>query len=53
MMIWADPKSERQTQILHELSARVLVETDPQTLNDLTEQLILIAVAQLRARQAN
>ena len=52
-MIWADPKSERQMQILSELSARVLAESDPQTLSDLIEQLSEITLAYRWMRPPN
>jgi hypothetical protein len=39
--------------MLHEISSRLVVETDPQTLHDLTEQLIEIAQNQLWRGQPN
>jgi hypothetical protein len=51
--VWPDPRSEVQVLALRELTARLLVETDPNELHKLIEQLTNIVEAQLRTRPPN
>jgi len=51
--VWPDPTSEVQLLALREITARLLVETDPQELQRLIEQLTSIVPAQLRTRPPN
>jgi len=46
--VWPDPRSEMQSLTLREITARLLIETDPQKLHKLIEQLTSIVEAQLR-----
>jgi hypothetical protein len=51
--LWPDLKEEMQSLTLREITARLLVETDPQELQRLIEQLTSIVEAQLRTRPPN
>jgi hypothetical protein len=51
--VWPDPRSEMQSLTLREITARLLVETDPHKLNELIDQLTNIVEAQLRTRPPN
>jgi hypothetical protein len=51
--VWPDPRSEVQLLALREITARLLIETDPQELQRLIEQLTSIVQAQLRTRPPN
>jgi hypothetical protein len=51
--VWPDPRLEMQSRMLREITARLLVETDPQELQRLIEQLTSIVEAQLRTRPPN
>jgi len=51
--VWPDPRSEMQSLTLREITARLLVETDPNRLNKLIEQLTSIVEVQLRTRPPN
>ena len=51
--VWPDPRSEMQSLTLREISARLLIETDPHKLNVLVVQLTNIVEAQLRTRPPN
>ena len=51
--VWPDPRSEVQLLALREITARLLVETDPNKLHKLIEQLTSIVEAQLRTRPLN
>jgi hypothetical protein len=46
--VWPDPKAEVRSQTLRDITARLLVETDPRELNNLIKQLTEIVEAQLR-----
>jgi hypothetical protein len=52
---WPDSKAEIQSLTIREITARLLVETDPNKLHKLIEQLTSIVEAQLRtlARRTN
>jgi hypothetical protein len=52
-VVWPDPRLEMQLRMLREITARLLVESDPQELQRLIEQLTSIVEAQLRARPPN
>jgi hypothetical protein len=52
-LVWPDPRLEMQLRMLREITARLLVESDPQELQRLIEQLTSIVEAQLRARPPN
>ena len=52
-VVWPDPRLEMQSRMLREITARLLVETDPQELQRLIEQLTSIVEAQLRTRPPN
>jgi hypothetical protein len=52
-LVWPDPRLEMQLRMLREITARLLVETDPNKLHKLIEQLTSIVEAQLRARPPN
>ena len=49
MTVWPDPRSELQSQTLREITARLLVETDPGNLH-LVAQLTHIVEAQISKR---
>jgi hypothetical protein len=51
--VWPDPRLEMQLRMLREITARLLVESDPQELQRLIEQLTSIVEAQLRTRPPN
>jgi len=51
--VWPDPRLEMQSRTLRELTARLLVETDPQKLQKLIEQLTDIVQVQLLTRPPN
>ena len=51
--VWPDPRSEMQSLTLRELTARLLVETDPNKLQKLIEQLTDIVQVQLLTRPPN
>ena len=51
--VWPDPRSEMQALTLRAITARLLVEIDPNTLNELIKQLTSIVEAQLRTRPPN
>jgi hypothetical protein len=48
MTVWPDPRTEQQSQAVRELTARLLVETDPKKLNALVEQMTRIVEDQIR-----
>jgi len=48
MTVWPDPRTEQQSQAVRELTARLLVETDPKKLNALVEQMTRIVEEQIR-----
>jgi len=52
-VVWPDPRLEMQLRMIREITARLLVESDPQELQRLIEQLTSIVEAQLRVRQPN
>ena len=52
-VLWPDPRLEMQSRMLREITARLLVETDPNELHKLIEQLTSIVEAQLRTRPPN
>jgi len=51
--LWPDTKAEIESLTLREISARLLVETDPYKLNVLVEQLTNIVEAQIRTQPTN
>ena len=51
--VWPDPRLEMQSRMLREITARLLVETDPQKLQKLIEQLTDIVQVQLLTRPPN
>jgi len=51
--VWPDPRSEMLSLTLREITARLLVETDPNKLHELVEQLTTIVEAQLRTCPRN
>ncbi len=51
--VWPDPRLEMQSRMLRELTARLLVETDPNKLQKLIEQLTDIVQVQLLTRPPN
>ena len=51
--LWPDPEAEIQLLTMREITARLLVETDPNKLHKLIEQLTSIVEAQLRTRSSN
>ena len=51
--VWPDPRSEVQLLALREITARLLVETDPQELHKLIELLKVIVEAQLPSLPPN
>jgi hypothetical protein len=48
MTVWPDPRSEMQSLVLREITARLLIESDSQRLHTLIEELADILEAQLR-----
>jgi hypothetical protein len=46
-IVWGDPKTEQQAQALRELTTRLLVESNPQRLDMLIEELTQILHAHL------
>jgi hypothetical protein len=52
-VVWPDPRLEMQLEMLREITARLLVETDPDELHKLIEQLTIIVEAQLRTGPPN
>jgi hypothetical protein len=48
-----DPKSEMQSFAIRKITARMLLETDPEQLQELVEQLKVIVEAHLRPRPPN
>jgi len=46
-VVWADPKTEKQLQMLREITTRLMVESNPKRLEALIEQLTNIVHAQL------
>jgi len=52
-VVWPDPRLEVQLEMLREITARLLVETDPDELHKLIEQLTIIVEAQLRTLPPN
>jgi hypothetical protein len=48
MTVWPDPRTEQLSQMVHELTTRLLVETDPKKLNELIEQMTQIVERQIR-----
>ena len=51
--VWPDPRLEMQSRMLREITARLLVETDPNKLQKLIEQLTDIVQVQLLTRPPN
>jgi hypothetical protein len=51
--MWPDPKSEIQSIAIRKITARILLETDPEKLQELVEHLRVIVEAHLRPRPAN
>ena len=49
-IVWGDPRTEEQSRVLREITARLLVETNPKKLDDLIEQVTQIFHAQLLMR---
>jgi len=49
-IVWADPRTEQQSRTLREITTRLLVETNPEKLDALVEQLTKIFHAQLLMR---
>jgi hypothetical protein len=48
MTVWLDPKTEQQSQALHELTTRLLVETDPKKLDALIGRMTRIVEGSIR-----
>jgi hypothetical protein len=52
-VVWLDPRSELRSIALRNVTARVLIENDPQKLYKLIEELTAIIEAQLATNPAN
>jgi hypothetical protein len=50
MTVWPDPSAEQQAQIIREIAARMLAETDPKKLSELIKVLTRVVEVQLRVR---
>ena len=48
MTVWPDPRTQQQSQTLHELSTRLLVETDPKKLDALIQKMTRIVEGNIR-----
>ncbi len=48
MIVWSDPITEHWSQALHELTTRLLVETDPKKLDALIERMTRIVESKIR-----
>jgi hypothetical protein len=46
--VWPDPRTEQRSQVLRELTTRLLVETDPKERDALIEQMTPIVELQIR-----
>jgi hypothetical protein len=53
MTVWPDPRAEHLSQVLRELTTRLLVETDSKKLTALVEQMTRIVGGQLRQSMQN
>ena len=52
-IVWADPRTEQQSETLREVTTRLLVETNPKKVDALIEQLAELVRIQLRTRPPN
>jgi hypothetical protein len=52
-VVWADPRTAQQMLTLHEVTTRLLIETDPETLDALIEQLMQLIRAERLTRLPN
>jgi hypothetical protein len=48
MTVWSDPITELRSKALHELTTRLLVETDPKKLDALVEKMTRIVEGNIR-----